>query len=143
MSFLPLMRKREFFLFFMRVESPELKNLSGYNHMALGLMLTDEVMLIIEPALEGANMNLCYVKDIVLRVAMNPREALVMNVKRNRKQKLFKEDFQTCATMVQYLCGIDLKAKLVNTLYKRLTTKDEIYLRRHGILGVRPWELKQ
>ncbi len=142
MSFLPWVRKKTYLMLFTRMESPELKGLEGFNHMAIGWVHTDEVMQIIEPALQGASIDFVYVKDVLRAQQEQNIEILEVDVRVTLKQRLFKERFQTCATVVQYLAGIDLDATLVQTLYERLTTKDEIYLKRHGIRRVVKWEWK-
>lgn len=143
MCFLPWVRNKTYLMLFIRLESPELKGLEGFNHAALGWEHTDEVMQIIEPALQGANIDFVYVKDVLKAQKERNIEILEVDVKATLKQKLFKERFQTCATLIQYLAGIDLDATLVQTLYERLTTKDELYLKRHGIRRVVKWEPKQ
>lgn len=142
MSFLTLRETNTVLLLFTRVSKPDaLRHIKGFNHVAWGWVLPEQpqVMLIIEPAMQGANIDFVYVEEVIEEAI----EVLELDLKFTFTQKLFKEELQTCATLVQYLSGIDLGATLAQTLYNKLTRKDKGYLAKHGILEVRRWELKQ
>lgn len=141
MSFLKLREKSTILLLFTRVERPKaLKEIKGYNHVAFGYQLTNEALLVIEPALQGANIDFVYVDELAAKAA--EIEILELDVRFTFSTKLFKEQFETCATFVQYLAGIDLGATLAQTLYNRLTKKSLAYLNNKGITEVRKWVLK-
>lgn len=140
MSFLPLEPKKTYILLFTRVEEPaSVKAMSGYNHMALGWMVNEDAVFVIEPTLRGASIDLVFTREIANTKGF---VALIVDVESTNEQRLFREHFQTCATMVQYLAGFDLGATLVQTLYEKLTTSSEEFLKEHGILGVETWEWK-
>lgn len=140
-SFLTLKKERRFLLLFRRLEVPELKALRGFNHMALGWYIAADKVQVIEPAFHGANIDIVSIKD--LKAMSELVRVVEVDTTVTVGQRLFKEGFQTCATLVQYLMGIDLSVTLVQTLYERLTTYSDEYLSEHGILGVNKWELKQ
>lgn len=142
MSFLTLRENNTVLLLFTRVYKPAgLRHIKGFNHVALGWLIPErpEVMLLIEPAMQGVNFDFVHVEEI-LKEAI---EVLEVDLKFTFTQKLFKEELQTCATFVQYFAGFDVGATLVQTLYDRLTEKSKAYLSKRGILEVRKWELKQ
>ena len=139
MSFLPLSQKPKVLILFTRIARPAcLKEIKGFNHCAIAFFVdeTCDHVFIVEPALQGANVAL---KKLPLEIHDEHTKILEIDLEFTFTQKLFRDGFQTCATLVQYLAGIDLKAVLAQTLYDRLTNRSEKYLKRHGIVEVTEW----
>lgn len=136
-SFLPLVKKRRFLLLFARNKDRRVAWLSGYNHISIVELLRDDYCVVIEPHFFGASV---YVTKSFELKELRGVTALELEVHNTRTNKLIRPLLQTCATLVQYIAGIDLGIFLVQTLYNYLTQTDPIMLQAKGIHKVKIWE---
>lgn len=139
MSFLPLVKRRKILLLFSRVPDKRIAWLSGYNHIAIADITHDEAAVVIEPHFFG-----CSVRAIDVALITQPEfvgiKIIEMTVVNTKTNKLIRPLLQTCATLVQYIAGIDLGIFLVQTLYDYLTQTDPLLLKAKGIHKVKVWE---
>lgn len=116
------------------------KYLPGFTHVALFISpyeTLDEGMLF--------NPKLPYPRiDFYLE---NPLESLVSfdtvieaSISPTYRNRLIRPIFQTCTTIIQYICGISLGCTTAQGLYKCLVTKDGQWLAKKGISEVKVWE---
>lgn len=137
MSFLPLVRRRRFLLLFARSNDKRIKWLSGFNHLAIAEYIGNDLMVIIEPHFWGCSIRSC-------PVSMFPKLPNVVIIEFcvhvTKTNKLIRPLLQTCATLVQYIAGIDLGIFLVQTLYDYLTQTDPFLLKAKGIHKLKVWE---
>jgi len=140
MSFLPLKRHQRVYFLFTRIETKwYLKIQTGFNHMAIAWPISPEHIYLLEPTFTGSLTCLKNLEDL------NHKDITVLSLDlvHNPESKLVRLSFQTCATICQYLAGIDLGCKLVQSLYEKLTTESSTYLRSCGIKRVTSWVWKQ
>lgn len=133
--FLPFKFRRRFLFIFGHSDLWVNKYLKGYTHVVLAEFI-DGFLTIIEPTLSSAR--------VIFRTMPRSREWLdygvlevVVSYKDVTKNNLIGFKWQTCATVVQYLAGINTGALLAQTLYKRLLT------RKYPGVEVRKWEQSQ
>lgn len=137
-SFLPLVKRRKFLLLFSRNTDKRIAWLSGYNHLAIVEYTSSDLMVIMEPHFWGCSIRTC-------PTAMFPKlpkeiKIIEITVTNTRTNKLIRPLLQTCATLVQYIAGIDLGIFLVQTLYDYLTQTDPLFLKAKGIHKLKVWE---
>ena len=141
MSFLPLKPRQKILLLFIRAQKPwYIKLFKGFNHVAIGWIVQNNWVFILEPQVSGAVVKF---KDMPKTHEWDHFTVIELDLVNDMKRKLFKPTFTTCATIVQYLAGISLGARLAQTLYDQLTKRDKRYLLAHGIRRVTLWESKQ
>jgi hypothetical protein len=133
MYFLPAKGYRKILMVFSRVDTSWYdKLLKGYNHVCMVEVLEDDLVVIIEPTNYGARFML---RSFPTEGEWAKFKVVELDVVVNRSRKLIGPRFQSCATICQYMAGIDTGAILAQTLYKRLTCG---WL--EGITGVKEWE---
>ena len=112
----------------------------GFTHVVFAEVVDEDLLFIIEPGFSGATMMLRTYPTLhewdnycVVEVSLNF----------NKSQKLIRPLIQTCATICQYLAGINLHTIWAQTMFERLTCEQHEYLSNYGIRSVRIWEQKQ
>ncbi len=138
MSFLPLKARRKVLFLFARITEPwYAKVLQGFNHMAIAEVIDEGLLFIIEPTTTGA----------LSRLHLMPKigdwdhiTVLELDLRTTKTSKLVRPTFQTCATLCQYLAGINLGCHLVQSLYERLTMNNITELNALGVLRVKQWQ---
>lgn len=139
MSFLPYHLGQTIYLIFMRVDKPwYLKWLKGFNHVAIAWPTAEELVFIVEPVLNGTLADSRRNLDWLARRS----GVVVVEVETGlwAENKLFKFTFQTCASLVQYLAGINLKVWLAQSLYDKLINLSVSQRTKYGIQKVTVWE---
>lgn len=107
--------------------------------MAMAWRIDEDHIYILEPTFTGALTHIAKLNQLILEGT----QVLELDVIHHPQSKLVRLTFQTCATICQYLAGIDLKCKLVQSLYEKLTTESSTYLRSCGVKRVKSWVWKQ
>lgn len=123
--------KRTYYLAFGYSDKWYTNYLRGYTHVAVvarsnGLVIGLEPLLSFCKVVAGTTVNL-----------QEWNEILCVRVQHKRANNLFKLQFQTCATVAQYIMGINTGAILCQTLYNRLTK------RKYPGVDVSPWPGKE
>ena len=116
------------------------KYLSGFNHMAMAIVLDKDYVIVIEPWYSHCS--------VTCRTYPAPGEwdkwkVVELTVVPTNKQKLVRPVMQTCATLCQYLGGVNLGCILPNSLYNTIVSRSAEWLKDKGIQGVKIWEPQQ
>lgn len=136
MSFLPFKHTRTFLMCFGYTDGWWGTFLDGFTHVAIMEYIDDHFVIGIEPTLIGAR--------TIFRTIPTPQDLpgwtiLKVTVSPTRKNRLIIPILQTCATIVQYHACISLGCIKVNTLYNKLSSKGEAWLKGKGIRSVERW----
>lgn len=109
----------------------------GYTHVSLCEVI-EEFLVVHDPCLGGCRTTFRtkpltdeWDRYMVIEVVTYP----------THNNKLIKPIFQTCATIVQYLAGINMGATLAQGLYQTLTHPDTLFM--DGIREIKIWEPQQ
>jgi len=126
---------REFLLSFSRCGRWIDRFTNGYTHVKLGQLLPGEDREIIwfNPTFETG---LVYLQS---RCVGEKTKGLYVSTVAQEKQAVCRFGIQTCATLVQYLMGINLGVWTPQGLYNELTMECEQRLYEQGVQEVRPW----
>jgi hypothetical protein len=121
------------------------KILPGYTHVCLMMHESEEdengmvKITYCDPLTRKSFMSPgCIYLESMTSLLLPKRAMITITYKPNRVNLI--RPVQTCATIVQYLLGINLGATTVNSLYNKLTTKHLNWLAKKGITGVKIWQ---
>lgn len=137
-SCLPFKANRRFYLIFGYSDIKAWYScfLDGYTHVTLAQTCNLGVVTVIMEPLDHACM-------IGIKAISEPPtlkgKVLEVFISVSRKSKLIKPTIQTCATLIQYIMGINLGVITCQSMYDRLVNKDSEWLRKRGVLGVKEW----
>jgi hypothetical protein len=138
-----LLAKHKFKLVFSRIEEVWWHSyISGFNHCYIAIQCGFGFVTF-NPLVNRLSTSMGFVQDfrhldhLFLEFS---NDILEITVRPTKKNKLIGIKPQSCATLIQYICGFDVGAIRVQRLYDILTTKDTKWLSKKGILEVKKWE---
>lgn len=113
--------------------------LDGYTHVTLAQHIVPTYLSVIEPMDHAAITGIIRISELA------QMKGKILHLKTNvtRKSKLIKPTIQTCATLIQYMMGINLGVITCQSMYDRLVNKDSKWLRKRGVLEVKEWAERQ